>query len=144
MTDPLTLYRQAQLVFGDPDKRNLYTVPKFAGAHKKMLIVVADPDTDRIFVAHDGRFINGRIRSAKGQATHVVRDMLKKSQFKKDFIDGFISSLTEILHIDINKGNQFYSFIDAAIFNIAKQIQADKRARKAGRPPGTRTGEINK
>lgn len=140
LMSPITAFRRIRIALGDPDQHNLYTVPKFAAAHKEMLIIVADPQSDRIFATHKGRFVNGRIRSARGRATHIVRDMLKHSQFREDPVEAFIVSLVDTLKLPLPKGNQFYSFIDGAIFNLAKQLRADKKAKKmkkADRPPAS-------
>lgn len=143
MIGPITAFRRLCMLFGDEDTRNLFTVPKFAAAHKHMLVIIADPNTDRIFVSHRGKFVNGRIRSIRGKATHVVRDMMKQSPFKQYLIDQFIGSLVETLRIPLtNKaGNQFYSYLDGAIFGIAKALRADKKNKKgkqAAGPPAAR------
>lgn len=130
-------FRKVRMIFAEPDEKNLWTVPKFAQAHKNFLIIVADPATDRIFVGHKGRFVNGRIRSVKGRPTHTVRDMMKKSHFKQSAIDAFIVSLADTLKISLPDGNQFYSFVDGAIFNIAKAIRDEKKGKRADRPPAS-------
>lgn len=117
------------------DERNLYLVPKFANAHKNFLVIVMDPQTDRIFVSHRGVIVNGRIRSVKGRTTHIVRDVLKQSRFKFH-IDEVLGTLAETLNVPIPKANQIYSFLDGAIFNIGKALAKKKGKKAALAPPG--------
>jgi len=142
MQGPLTTLKKARLVFADPDSSNLFTVPKFMSANKGFLIIVADPETDRIFVGHKGRFANARIRSARGRATHVVRDVLKKSQFNRTAVDSFIIAVADSLKVSLPDGNQFYQMLDGLIFNVAKSLREAKKAKKqkrAERPPAQAT-----
>ena len=130
MSDLLT---KARLIFADEDTSNLFTVPKFAQANKEFLIIVADPKTDRLFVGHKGRFVNGRIRSVRGRATHVIRDVIKRSQFNRGPMDEFIGSLADVLKVSLPDANQFYQMIDGFVFNIAKSIRTARKEKKAGR-----------
>lgn len=109
------------------DERQLYTVKEFAHANKDLLIIVADPKTDRVFATYKDRFVNGRLKSADGKKTRVVKDVLKYSHFHRS-IDQYIASLVETLHLPVLKGNQFFQFIDGAIFNIAKALRKNKPA----------------
>lgn len=133
----LSLLDKARMVFGNEDQRNLYVVPKFMNAHKDMLVIIADPKTDRIFVGHKGHFVNGRIKSLSGRKAHVVRDVLKYGRFDAT-IDQFIGSLAESLNIPLKAGNQFYSFLDGALFNIAKALRKKGKAD----PPSPASGAV--
>lgn len=127
----ISFYKQLKMIF-NKDERQLYTIKEFAHANKNLLIIVCDPDSDRMFVSHKDRFVNGRIKSAKGIKTHVVKDVLKYSRFHVT-IDQFISSLVETLHLPVWKGgaNQFFQFIDGAVFNIAKNLRKHVKKGKA-------------
>ncbi len=114
----ITFFKKLQMIFSR-DARNLYTIREFGHVNKNLLIIVADPKTDRIYAMHGDRFVNGRIKDPTGKKSRVVKDVLKYSQFHKT-IDQYITSLMETLHLPILKGNHFFKFIDGAIFNIAK------------------------
>lgn len=122
----LTFAKKVKMIF-NRDERLLYTVKEFAHANKNLLIIVADPVTDRVFATYMDNFVNAKIKSTTGKTTHVVRDVVKFSRFKES-IDPFISSLAESLNLPVWKGgaNQFFQFLDGAIFNIAKSLR-DKR-----------------
>ena len=104
------------------NERLLYTIKEFSHANKNMLIIVCDPKTDRMFVTYKDFYVNGKIKSTQGKNTHVVREVLKNSRFK-DSIDGFVGSLAETLSLPLLKANDFYKFIDGAVFNIAKALR---------------------
>ena len=50
---------------------------------------------------------------------------LNEKRFNK-YIGYFTASLIDILKVGVQKGNQFYSFLDGSIFNIVKDIFAPK------------------
>lgn len=114
--------------FFDRDYYNSISISEFAHAHPDLLIIIGNPKTDQLFAAHKNKFVNAMIKDPKGKRTHVVQEVLSHSLFKKS-IDGFIISLVEALHLPLKNGNQFFNFIDGAIFNIAKSLR-DERARK--------------
>lgn len=131
MAGPITFLRRVRMIFSS-DERNLFLVPRFAAAHKDMLIIVCDPQSDRVFATHRGKMVNGRIRSAAGKTTHVVRDMLKYSQFRFH-IDEFLAVIADTTKIPLPSAQQFYQFLDGAIFNISKTL---KKRKAAYGPPG--------
>jgi hypothetical protein len=106
-------------------KLNELTVPEFANRYRDLLVIVADPKTDNIFVGHGGKVVSGNIRSTTGKKAKVVKHVLSHSQFKSS-IDEFITSLMETLKLPLKYGNNFYQFIDGALFNISKALR-DKR-----------------
>lgn len=130
-----TFYAKLRMIF-NRDERALFTIQEFAHQNKNLLIIVADPKTDRMFVAHQDRFVNAQIKSPDGKKTHVVRDVVRYSQFHKS-IDMFITSLVETLKLPLWKGgaNQFYQFIDGAIFNIAKSLRKPPKPQEPGAVP---------
>lgn len=117
------------------EERLLFTIKEFAHANKDLLIMVADPKTDRMFATYKDRFVNGRIKSPLGKKTHIVRDVLKYSRFHVT-VDQFIASIVETLDLPIWKGgsNQFYQFLDGAVFNIAKKLRKNQ-PQDSGSPP---------
>lgn len=101
------------------------TVPEFAHAHPDLLIIVCDPKTDNIFVGHNDAIVSGKIKSLEGTKMHVVKDVLQHSQFAKS-IDPFLTGVLEVLKLPLKAGNQFYQFLDGALFNISKALRKDK------------------
>lgn len=104
------------------DLRNLYTIKQFGHANKDFLIIVCDPKTDRIFATYRDRFVNGKIKSATGKKTHVIKGVLKYSRFNHS-IDDFIASLAETLNLNLFKGNQLYQMLDGFLYNIARSLR---------------------
>ena len=109
-----------------PNDSLMFTVPEFMHANKNLLIIVCDPKSDRIFVGHRDRLVNGKIKSNTGKQTKVVRDVLRYSRFDKTIGD-FIATLAETLNLPLLKGNQFYQFLDGAIYNIAKAVRRKRQ-----------------
>lgn len=105
----------------------------FGHVNKDMLIIICDPKTDRMYAMYQDHFVNGKIKGVMGKKTHVIKDVLKHSLFKKS-VDPFIGSLVETLHLPTFKGNQFYQMIDGFLFNIAKSLRR-KREKQAIKSP---------
>lgn len=100
-------------------KRQMFTVPEFAHTNRKLLIIVCDPATDEIFVGYKDRFAKGKIKSAEGGRTNVVKSVLRASKFEKS-IGNFIAVLTETLGLKkMLDGNQLFQFLDGALYRIA-------------------------
>ncbi len=110
------------------DAQLRYTVKEFAHENKNLLIIVCDPKTDMMFVTHRDKFVSGRIKSPTGRKSHVVREVLKYSRFNVT-TDMYITALMETLHLPIWRANQFYQFIDGAVFNIAKSLRKQPAAK---------------
>lgn len=108
-------------MFTSRKKKLGMSVPEFVSANKDLLIIVADPKTDSIYVAYNNKIVAGNIKSADGKKLHVVRSVLKDSLFQKN-IDLFIASIVDTIKLPLRKGNQFFMFLDGAIFNIAKSL----------------------
>lgn len=104
------------------DERNLYTVKEFGHANKDFLIIVCDPKTDRIFVSYRDRFVNGKIKSTDGHKAQVVKNIVKFSRFDTK-IDDFLTSIAETLGLSMFKGNQFFQFLDGALYRIASSLR---------------------
>ncbi len=117
----ISFFRKAKLLFSR-DNLNLYTVKEFAHANKDLLIIVCDPKSDRMFATYKDKFVNGKIKSTDGKNRHVVKTVLTNCRFNTG-IDSFLGSLAETLNLSIPKANDFYKFIDGALFNIAKSLK---------------------
>lgn len=117
-------------MFFDRRVRLAFTVPEFAQANKNLIIIVADPETDEIYVTHRGAMVRGRIRSAK-KGGKMLKGLLKESQFN-DSSDGLIVGLIDALQVRLTLPamNEFAKMIDGALFNISKSLR--KPAKKSG------------
>ena len=118
------------------DLRNLYTIKEFGHANRDFLIIVCDPKTDRIFATYRDRFVNGKIKSATGKKTHVIKGVLKYSRFNHS-IDDYIASVAETLNLNLFKGNQLYQMLDGFLFNIAKSLRKKRSGGDKPTPPGS-------
>lgn len=101
------------------------SIGTFMTENKRLLVIVCDPQTDKMMMSYKGQFVVSQIKK-EGKRGHIVRKMLKYSQFKNN-IDGFIQSLSESLLISIQEGNQFFQWVDGAIYNIAKILKIGKQ-----------------
>ncbi len=121
-------------IFFSRDAQLRFTVKEFAHSNPNLLIIVCDPKTDQMFVTHKDKFVTGRIKSPTGKKQHVVREVLKYSRFNVT-TDMYITALMETLHLPIWRANQFYQFIDGAIFNIAKSLRKSPAGKGEGMMP---------
>lgn len=117
-------------------ERNLL-VGEFAHAQPDMIIIVADPKDDTIFVAYNNKFVSGRIRSAEGNKIHIVNDVLKQSTFNGG-IDKFIMALVDIMKIKkLTSGvNNFLQFIDGSLYNLSQRHRSNVIAKMDTPKPG--------
>lgn len=118
-------YRKIKLLVAalfDHEARIGYTVSKFAHTNNDLLIIALDPKTDLLFASYKNKTVSSKIKGVNGKNLHVVREVLKHSRFK-DTSDSFLASVMEALHLDIKSGNQFYHWLDGAVFNIAKAVR---------------------
>lgn len=109
------------------DKKNIQ-IGEFAHQNKKMIIIVADPKDDTIFVSYNDRMVSGRIRDNKGDNIHILKDLLKHSAFDSG-IDKFLMSIVDVMKINkLSIGvNNFLHFIDGALYNISKRHRENKK-----------------
>lgn len=130
----MSFLNKLKMVF-NRNEHLLFTVKEFSHQNKNLLIIVCDPETDRMFVTYKDRFVNGRIKSPLGKKSHIVKDVLKYSRFNVT-IDQFITSLVETLHLPVWKGgaNQFFQFIDGAVYNIARHLRKKQPTSVQGIP----------
>lgn len=127
--------KKIQLIF-DRDNRNLLTIPELGNMHQDMLIIVADPKTDRMFAMYKNQIVNSKIKNVRGAKVSLIKTMLKESTFE-NAIDPFMGTVAEQLKAPVDRHNAFYKFIDAALFNIAKALSP-----KAGKTPGPEPGAV--
>ena len=99
---------------------------EFAHENRVILLIVADPKSDYLFCAYKDRTVLGQIKTLDGKRMKVVKELLSASSLnEKKFnthIAYFTASLIDVLKVGVKSGNQFYSFLDGAIFNIIKAI----------------------
>lgn len=93
-------------------------ISEFANAHPELLVIVANPITDRLFMSYKGRQVYNQIKNAEGKEMRVVENMLRRSTFGSH-IDHFITSLVDIFQVSLLKANEFYKWIDGGVFNLA-------------------------
>lgn len=123
-------------------KKLLTDIPAFMHANKNLLIIICDPKDDRVYAGFRDHFVNGKIKSVKGKSAHVVREVLKYGRFNTA-IDGFMGSIAETLQLPILKANNFYKFLDGAVFAIAKSLRKKRQAPK-GEPVPSPFAEARK
>lgn len=91
----------------------------FAHENRECLIIVADPKTDFLFVAHKDKMVLGKIKSLDGKPMSVVDGVLRHSIMKSKFdaaMDPFLGGIVDVLKLGLVKGNQFYSFVADCLF----------------------------
>lgn len=103
-------------------QKQRYEVGEFAHANKNLLVIVADPADDSIFVAYKDQFVGGRIKGKTGDPSGVVKDLLRHTTFERR-VDSFLLGLADSLVLKkLSSGaNNFLQFLDGALFNIAQR-----------------------
>lgn len=93
----------------------------FASENKDLLIIVADPESDYMFVGYKNKMVLGKIKSLDGSEMHIVKDVLKRSSVKSQFdlaLELFLSGFSDLLKVSLKQGNQFYSFVSNVLFHF--------------------------
>lgn len=125
--------------------RLAFTVPEFSQANKNLIIIVADPATDEIYVTFKGAMVRGRIRSAKKNGK-MLKNILSESQFN-DASDAFIVGILDALRVKLSLPamNEFSKMIDGALFNISKSLRKPRRQSTTNRnlPDGSQPSPIS-
>lgn len=96
-------------------------IGQFIHSHRNLLVIVCDPKTDKLMMAYKDKVVINRIVGFDKGSGHVVKNILRKSAFKSN-IDKFISSLAQSLELGVKDGNDFYKWIDGALYNISRAI----------------------
>jgi hypothetical protein len=97
------------------------TLGDFAHENHDLLVIIADPHTDFIFAGFNDQMIFARIKNNRGKNVKVVRDLIRHSKFNTR-MDQFIGSLAELLHVSLRHGNEFYKFLDGAVYNLRNRF----------------------
>lgn len=101
-------------------------IAEFCHYNRDMLIIVADPKTDKLFMSYHDKIVANQIKSVEGYNTKVVKGVLTHSLFKKE-IDNFLTSIMESMQLSLENGNQFYQWIDGALCNIARALRIERK-----------------
>jgi len=118
-------------------------IAEFCHYHKDLLIIIADPKTDKLFMSYRDKHVANQIKSAEGYKTKVVRGVLSHSLFKSQ-IDNLITAIMDSLQLSLKNGNQFYLWIDGALFNIARALRIQRINKKSNQASKyVRVGGIN-
>lgn len=103
------------------------SVSDFAHKHRNLVVIVLDPETDELYMAYRDVQVLNVIKSGDGKKQHLVKSLMKASQFKSK-IDSFLIEIIEWLKIPIkNEAMQhFLKWLDGATFAIGKRIKDEK------------------
>lgn len=118
-------------------KQELITsIGEFANANSDLLVIVADPRSDNLFMSYGGVVAMNKIKSVDGKKMTVVKDVLNHSLFKKK-ADTFLGGLIDFMGLDekVPGVNQFIQWVDGALCNIAKKLRLNKRGLSVESPP---------
>lgn len=109
------------------------TMGEYAAENPDVVVMVLNPKDDSVFVGFKGKVVYGKIKSAEGKKTKVVRSLLWESQFK-DSMDGILVSLVDIFKVPLRLPafNQVAQVLDGALYNISKSLR--KRTTEAVAP----------
>lgn len=119
-------------IFFNREERLAYTLTEFAHQNPDLLIIVADPKTDKLFIGYKDKHVLNKINSAEGKKLRVVRNILKRSTFAGS-IDFFQVALMETLQVPIMQKhfNLFLQWVDGAVYNIGKALGTNKKHAQA-------------
>jgi len=85
-------------------------ITEFLDAHKNLIVVVADPDSDTVVVAHKEHLEAHRLTDGNGNSSNAVSDMLNYNKDDKNIKSSI---------------NSFLLLIDGAIHDIAKRLKGE-------------------
>ena len=105
------------------------SINEFCHDHKEVLVIIADPKSDKILVAYEDYRVYGRLRSVTGKRIRVARDILRKSTFHKPGVrDSFIGGLVDTLKLPLMSegGQAFYRWVTYGAKSIADKIAFEK------------------
>jgi len=107
--------------------RRSRTVSDFAHRHKELMVIVLDPVEDTMFIAHRDKQILTKIKTADGKTHHIVKNVVKASQFKSN-IDYLLTAMLEGLRASLDNPavNQFIKWLDAAVYRIGQDLKLRK------------------
>jgi len=94
------------------------SISEFAHAHPEYLIIVANPETDKLFMSYGKKHVFNQIKNAEGKDIKVVENLLKRSTFASH-IDHFVVALVDIFQVSLKHSNDFYQWVDGAVYALA-------------------------
>jgi len=106
-------------------KRKMLDIQQFCHQHRRYLVIVCDPKDDTMFVSYRDKQVGGRIKSADGHNHRVVKNVLNHSVFERE-IDRLIGAIIDTVKVPLDKGSDFFKFLDGALFNISKELKKAK------------------
>lgn len=128
-------------------QRLAFTVPEFAHAHKDLILIVADPKTDEIYVSYKNHHVRGAIKSVKGGKQKTLKKLLSESQFSEG-LDGLMVAILDAFKVNLRlpAANQFGQCLDGALFNISKSLRKkpSTHAAPAAALPGQPAGAFGR
>ena len=114
----------------DREGRQSKKIAEFCHYNRDLLVIIADPKTDKMFMSYRDKMVSNQIKNAEGKDMKVIKGVLSNSLFKKQ-IDNFLVSIMDSMQLSLENGNQFYQWIDGALFNIAKALRIKRKNRKS-------------
>lgn len=114
-------------MFGPSKKEKDILLKDFLDKHlSDKLLIIADPKDDSLYMKYGKVYVLTKIKSMDGKDYKVVKNVLKHSRFKTN-IDRLLGGLAEAMQLSIRDGNEFWKWIDAALFNISKRLTINKQ-----------------
>ncbi len=107
--------------------RRSLTVSEFAHKHRDFLVIVLDPVENTLYMSYRDKQVLNTIKTADGKTRHIVRDVLKASQFHRN-IDYLITAIIEGLKTPLSNPavNNFVKWVDGAVYVIAQSLKKKK------------------
>lgn len=98
-------------------------VGEFAHQNPDLIVIIADPKDDTVFVAYDDRFVSGRMKTEQGTDARILKDLMRSSRLFDSQIDRFLMGLMDVLKVRrMTYGvNNLLQFIDGALYNISQR-----------------------
>lgn len=103
--------------------RRMLNIQDFAHANKNLLVIVADPQDDTIFVSFKDKQVAGKIKSADGIDYQVVKRLMRGSSFESN-IERFIGALIDIIRTPLTtqQVSDFYKMVGDSIYVITQSL----------------------
>jgi hypothetical protein len=101
----------------------MLNIQDFAHANKNLLVIVADPQDDTIFVSFKDKQVAGKIKSADGIDYQVVKRLMRGSSFESN-IERFIGALIDIIRTPLTtqQVSDFYKMVGDSIYVITQSL----------------------
>ena len=101
------LAKKMQRLFWSSDRKRrefAAAVANFSSEYSDVLIIMADPETDVIFMSHKGFAVPIQMKKQNGDRMHIVRNALAYSKFEKSVdqlllaVDSGLAAIAKSLH----------------------------------------------